>query len=256
MATLDNDLAEYDALTSDVAAATYDTFRPNLQRWFDFIEEKPAFVGVVARLERDLDFQTWWERTSEGDEYGNTVLAWPKGSDNRLGMQLKMFRAFLDGKPDVLGFHMAFLRSTGSDRFDDMLSDVRQQVFDPMTRDLRRRFAQADEAKASDDIPASDRVVNIDHNGPAFAEAITALDSVAELVRSANDYDDDADREQQLAELAASKGLVASARVRATAAIELLAKCLQYLMKKFADSAIGFAAGVAFKAFGKLTNLW
>lgn len=256
MSNFDDDLAEYDALTTDVAMSTYDTFRPNFQRWFDLLEETPSFAMVVAHLERDLNFKEWWDRTSERDEYGNTVLTWPKGTDGRLGMQLKTYRAFLEGKPDVLGFHATFLRSTDSRVFDIMLGDVRQQVFDPMARDLRRRFVQAAQAEEAGEIPASDRVVTINHNAPEFAEATAALDSVAEAVRSANDYGDDADREQQLAEITASKGLFASARVRAQAVIAVLGKCLQYLMKKFADNAIGLTAGIAFKAFGKITGLW
>lgn len=256
MAGLQDDLSEYDALTVDVAIATYDLFQPTIQRWFDLVDETPLFYRVAAQLERGIDFQKWWRETTEGDEYGQTQLTWPKGSDGRLGMQLLMYRAFATGKPDVLGFYMSFLRSSGFDRYDDMLAEVRRQVFDPMARDLRRRFERAAQAEAAGEVPASDRVVKLDHNRPELSEANDALDKVAEAVRAANDYEDDDDREQRLAEVSASKSLLSSVRVRADAVIALVFKVLRYLASKFADKAIGAAAGAALAIIGKWTGLW
>jgi len=256
MSGLQDDLDEYDNLTIDVANSTNDTFTTNLQRWFDLIGETPLFTKVDRQLEQGVNFKEWLERTSAGDEYGATRLTWPPGLDGRLGMQLALFRAFMKEAPSFIHFHMMFMTSSGTDRFDDMLREVRQQVFDPMARDLRRRFLKMAEADATGDIPASDRVVTIDHNGPEIVEANEALDNVAEAIRSANDYEDDADRGQRLAEISASKMLLSSLRVRAEAIIAVIYRALRYLTEKFVDKAIGAAAAVAFAILGRLTHLW
>jgi hypothetical protein len=130
-----------------------------------------------------------------------------------------------------------------------------------MARDLRRKLeAQLDASFGFDEvkkppedpIPASDRTVSIDHNSAAYREADEALDRLEHTLVQANDYPDDEDKEQRIAEVSAVRRLLKSTKVRAYAIAALAGPTLTYLAKKFFDTGIGQAAT---KAIEKLTTL-
>lgn len=104
--------------------------------------------------------------------------------------------------------------------------------------------------------PASDRVVRIDHNSRDYTQAIREIDELEHQLRGWNEYPDSEDKEQQLAELEASKSLLRSVRVRVEALFAIVFKALTYIAKKFTDHAIGAAAKGVLALIGKLTGLW
>lgn len=142
---------------------------------------------------------------------------------------------------------------------NDDLRHMSQQLFQPMARDLRRRLAQLSDENVVEvtfNIPASDRTVTIDHNAADYARAIEDLDKLEELIRTANDYPESENRDQQIAELSASKRVLSASKIRIDVAISLIYKTLKYLAKKFADVTIGKIATGALVLIGRITGLW
>jgi len=90
---------------------------------------------------------------------------------------------------------------------DGIISNINGEVFSPLSRDLRRHFVKVANDR-QEEIPASDRTVTLQNNAQSCQEAVEVLDRLEELVRQTNDYDDHADKEQKLAELAAGRILL------------------------------------------------
>lgn len=98
-------------------------------------------------------------------------------------------------------------------------------------------------------IPASDRVVTIDHNSDAYSEALANLEKLIKAVRETNDYpSDQEDREQKIAELTAGRHLITATRVRIQAAKALLEPTLRWFMEKFSGAIVSQLASAAWKA--------
>jgi len=110
--------------------------------------------------------------------------------------------------------------------------------------------------KASGSVPASDRVVTLDHNSGAYVEATDALQTLERALREANDYPEPEEREQHIAEVSATWRLLQSVRVRIVAVVAVAKAPLTFLIKKFADKAIGKAAAVAVEKLAALIGTW
>lgn len=112
--------------------------------------------------------------------------------------------------------------------------------------ELIEKYERSDEPE----IPASNRYVRISHNSDEFRAAEDTLQEVTTLVRQSNEYatQDPEDQEQRLAEIESGHSLLNSVRVRIDAIKTVLISALKYLTKKFADHAIGYAAGLAIGA--------
>jgi len=124
----------------------------------------------------------------------------------------------------------------------------------PLARELRRYILRETERQQtfSPLIPATDRVVHLDHNSAAYEQAIEALEETEKVVSSANDYEDSQDKEQRLAELSATRRLLASTRVRVGAVTAIAGPALAWLAEKFAGGIIGQLASATWKL---ITNL-
>jgi hypothetical protein len=105
-------------------------------------------------------------------------------------------------------------------------------------------------------LPASDRTVPLDHNSPDYLETVRALENIEQAVQQSNDYPDQEDKEQRVAELSAGRRLLQAVRARGEVIIALLYRCLLYIAKKFADVAIGALAIGTLALLGRLTGLW
>jgi hypothetical protein len=102
------------------------------------------------------------------------------------------------------------------------------------------------------EIPASDRVVRLDHNSAPYTEAMEALDKLEHTLKTANDFDNVEERDQLLAEVSAGKRLLQATLVRVRAVTEVLGTGLKYMAKKFVDGGIGKAAGWAWELILRL----
>jgi hypothetical protein len=60
-----------------------------------------------------------------------------------------------------------------------MVQEVNDQIFGPMAGDLRRFLIQENDLKEqnSDTVPASDRVVRLDHNQPDYSATMQSVDA-------------------------------------------------------------------------------
>ncbi len=106
-------------------------------------------------------------------------------------------------------------------------------------------------------VPASDRHVQLDHNSPEYAKATETMSDVIEVVRANNEYaaSEPEDHEQRLSELEAGAKLLGAVRVSVAGIAAVLLPALGYLAAKFADAAIGNAAGAALEAVRTLFGI-
>lgn len=106
-------------------------------------------------------------------------------------------------------------------------------------------------------VPASDRVVGLDHNAPAYGDAMVALDAVILVVRESNSYRemDSGDQERRVAELEAGRTLLGSSWISVKMVKAALWSTLAYLALKFADAPIGEAATIAWSALKRLLGI-
>lgn len=117
------------------------------------------------------------------------------------------------------------------------------------------RIAELEADRAS--VPASDRVVGLDHNAPDYLAAASALGHLIEVVRESNSYRDadPDDHDRRLAELEAGQRLIKSRLVSVATLRAALWGTLGYLATKFIDAPTGEAATFAWTALKRLLGL-
>jgi cell division protein ZapA (FtsZ GTPase activity inhibitor) len=106
-------------------------------------------------------------------------------------------------------------------------------------------------------VPASDRIVTVDHNQPNYAETIAALERLIEVISENNHYreNDEADQERRVFELEAGRRLLDSRWISVATVRATLWGTLAYLASKFMNAPIGEAASLAWSALKKLLGL-
>jgi hypothetical protein len=126
----------------------------------------------------------------------------------------------------------------------EMIADICQQASEHAWRlaggDIR--FRPADMATA---IPASDRIVPIDHNSGQTKILIENLDNLAKAVERTNDFPLDDDKSQRLNELTAGKTLLQATKVRVLAVWSVLAPTLLWFIDKFSGGLVSQLAAAA-----------
>jgi hypothetical protein len=255
-------LQEYDDLVAGVTNSTPNFYQDNLGRWFSLIDETPDFARLTVRLEVLNDFDAWYDdlvKRKKSHGMGAPPFNLPPDRDAALGTKISLFRRMAQGTIKPAIFAHTYISSDGNLNMD--VQALSQQLFYPMTRDLRRHLLNAVPPQGDDDIvpfllPAADRVVPLNHNSQDYADAIEQLDRLEELIRTTNDYPDSDDRDRQVAEISATKRLLSAAMIRAEVAVSLAYKALKYLAKKFIDTMIGKLASSALALIGKITGLW
>jgi hypothetical protein len=119
-----------------------------------------------------------------------------------------------------------------------------------MARELRR-YLETEVAK-TDAIPASDRVVTVNHNSKEYADADEAMAKLEKAIHEANDFDDPLEKEQREAEVSAARRLLKAARVRVSALVELLKPLVTQYATKLKDNLVGIAVTGTISALGYL----
>jgi DNA end-binding protein Ku len=92
-------------------------------------------------------------------------------------------------------------------------------------------------------VPASDRVVSLDHNSPKYIEAVDALAALEQALKETNQYEDPQEKEQHVAEVSAARRLLQSTKVRVMAVSAVLTPVLVAITKRFFDTGLGKIAG-------------
>jgi len=209
MSDFTNFRAVYDDLTDEVSRARYPFIPDHLRNWFKHLDETPRVSAIVRRLEHGLDIDRFTEMAMSSH---TRTLDWGDHDEKSLGMRLLLFRRFADGKQDIglYGFH--FLRV--SRNVNDNARAFVEQVFEPMARELRRFLEkdvarlERDEAEEAQRVPASDRVVLLNHNSKEYTDADEAMERLEKAIREANDFEDLDEKEQREAEVSAARRLL------------------------------------------------
>jgi hypothetical protein len=253
-ALMTNLFEQYDELVADIARSKYQFFRGNVKRWLDFLDSTAPFARpILQQLEGQVDFNIWFQPYKTiAMAGGSKNIEWPSDRAKRLGIQLLLFRRFAAGDVEPGYFALTLLHSGRN--INDGITDIVQQIFLPMSRELRRYFQEL-MSSAGAHIPGSDRVVTLDHNSNPYIQTTEGLDKLVEAVEQVNDYPDAEDKEQKLAELSAGRRLLRSAKVRYAAVVALLGPPLAWLAEKFAGGIVGQLAGTVWQALKSLINL-
>jgi hypothetical protein len=254
-------LKEYDELTDVVANATHTLHQAALSKWFSLLDETPMFAREVSRLEKLNDFDAWHralESRQRSHGMGSTSLNFAPDREAALGMQVALFRRMAKREIKAELFAHVYITPNESN-INRGLNEFSKQIFMPAARALRRRLERAADTPDIEPlllVPASDRTVTFDHNSPDYVETVRSLENLEQAVQQSNDYPDQEDKEQRLAELSAGRRILQAARARSEVIIALLYRCLLYIAKKFADVAIGAVAVGTLAVLGRLTGLW
>ena len=251
---MDSWLSEYDELAADVTASSYQTFSFHLQGWLDLVNEHPVVGRYIAQLERPVSFLEWYTaaKLTEGSMSGSGKLNWPRDKKKRLALQFDLFREIASDNIDLSDFAMTFFFVDND--LNDMASVVADQVFRPFVRDLRRTIEQLDLPTQPQGplVPASDRIVTLNHNSAEYGALTKGLKSIGEQIGRLNDYPDLEAKERHTAELSAAERLLKSTTVRVAAFLGLVVSTLKWLSVTFAEEAIGIAAAELLKLIGTM----
>jgi hypothetical protein len=229
----------YKELAEEVEQAHYEFLPERLLKWFNLLDTTPEVADVIRRLEAEgeIGYKPWLVNVQVGRQLPRP---WHAEPDRALGIQFVLFRFFSTAAPEeVSRFGFTNFR-TGRD-VNDNAHVVIEQVFMPMTRDLRRYLErELRNAHAQDrEIPASDRVVRLDDNDRRqLREAVATLEHI---LQGTNDFEDAEEKEQRIAEVSAVGRLLEAVRVRLQPIISLLTPLAQEAMTKLKDMFVGKA---------------
>jgi hypothetical protein len=127
-----------------------------------------------------------------------------------------------------------------------------------ISQDLVEEYdLQSEETIEPAGVPASDRVVQLDHNSATYLEADAKFTEMVAAVRSNNEYavTESEDYEQSLAELESGQRLLKEPRVRLDVITSVLITGLQKMVAKFGDALLGALATEALTAIAALLGI-
>jgi hypothetical protein len=253
--------AVYDELTEEVIRSRAQFLADHLDNWFEFINETPAVLEFVKRVEGSVGLEQYdfFNRIRAS----NTLppppsplgsrpkgpLVWPAEHDKRLGLQLMVFREIAKRRLSVTEFGTKFIEGVDA---NEAPKQVVEQVFSPMARDLRRRLEASLADREDLTIPAADRMVKLDHNSAAYSGAIDALEELEEVLRGTNDFGDVEEKEERIAEVSATRRVLQALRVRVEPIVSLLQPIILQFGTKLKDTLVGIAVTKVMTAVGAL----
>lgn len=249
-------LSHYDELADDTGRSKHEFFCSNLKRWFRYLDNTPKLSSLMQQIEGSVDFEEWRkDGLIEQKGMGNGKIVLPEDEIQRLSALTGLFRSLTENDDAAWRFANDYI--SYENNFNVMISELVDQLYEPYVRDLRSQLQRMVSSSDADTIPASDRVVSLNHNERPYQDVIKALDDLSEALRQTNNYDDPADKAQREAELAAGKELLKAPRVREDGLLSVLGKVLRYLWTKFRDTAVGQAAKWAIdKLIALFPALW
>jgi len=236
--------AEYRDLADDVANANFKTYEQKLRDFLAHIDSCDWASKRVAEFAPNFDFDAWYNGSLKtvGSMVGSGNLAWAQDRTERLGQQFAVFRHFAQQEGAYIDFCHKFMYAEGG--FDGLIDEVNEQLFEQFSRDLLKDlFKHSPLETKSLDIPASDRIVPVDHNSPAYQQVDTNLATLEEHLRVSNSLAENSpsEHDQALAELSASRRLLKAVQVRIELLKQLLLPALRWIAKKSGEIAVGIA---------------
>jgi hypothetical protein len=231
--------AVYDELTDEVMRSHVQFLADHLANWFQTLDTTSDVAPIVQKLQRRVEFEPWMNEV-EASVRLNRSLTWPKEPEDRLAMQLLLFRSVAEARNGELiaGYGWRFIPSHDNN-INNSARRFIDQVFRPMAAELRR-YLERNVAS----VPAADRIVTLNHNSPDYQHMMSALETLEEVLRSTNDYPDAEEKERVVAEISAGRRLLQAVKARAGAIATVVAVPATYLAKQFMGKAVGDAAQV------------
>lgn len=242
---LDEFLEEYDDFTRQVQGGDYNIFPSRLSQWMHLIDEEDADVSQHIR----------WLRTRPGADEAYTSLVHFKGgmSDSvlnippdrldRLSAQLLLFSDLNSGKVKFLDFsHALFYDRNVNASLGKMIDGLFTPFASELRRYIKRNFDEpvpefdTIDPKENIIVPASDRLVTINHNAPQIIELTELLSNIEEDIRGRNDIDPGI-RSVALSELRASKEILEADSARVGVIQTLVLGCLIWIGTQIAEYA-------------------
>jgi len=244
--------AVYDDLTDEVMRSHVQFLTDHLANWFRTLDTTSEVAPIIQKLQSEVDFEPW-KKELEVSIQLNRSLTWPKEPEKRLATQLLLFRSAAEGgNGDVIaGYGWRFIPS--QDRsINNSARRFIDQVFRPMATELRRYLE-----REMTTVPAADRVVPLDHNSPSYREVVDNLERLENALRSSNEYSDEAEKGQRIAEVSASRRLLEAGQVRVEALAALLRPVIVQFTTKVKDNLITAAAlAVSSGIIAWLGHIW
>lgn len=250
MPDLDEFFEEFDELASTIRYAQYDYVPQHLKRWFGVFRDAPEPTrGRLSWLESLSN----WDAVSptafsglKGSFVGSGTIEWPEKREDRLSLQLQLFRRIASGDIEAFNFAHDYFY-VDSNNINDLVQEFLGQVFDPFVAELRRylrRNAETEIPGTRDvSVPASDRLVRIDHNSSTYSETLDGIDRLRAAVGESNSIDAET-KERVVGELLAGTELLKPRVARETALKTVLLTVLTWLSLEFASTAVGQIAQV------------
>jgi hypothetical protein len=248
--------ATYDELTQEVQLAMAALVSERLQEWFAHLDGEPEAAREIARLEGGKNFSAWFATQGRRPHPGSPKFEWPANNEDRLGMQLLLFRSMARGDISAAVLGKMYLPGSGQNVNESSRVFI-NQYFRPMTKELIRHLRRVGEQQLKAEVPASDRVVSLNHNSEQYAETVDAAEQLETAIQQANDFPDIEEKEQRVAEVSAVRRLLQAARVRIEPVISLLKPLADQVKTKLSDTLIGMAVTKFLMLLGALIGyIW
>lgn len=247
---------EYDELSLFVEKSDYMQFKRNLQRWYDHVKES-GVGNISSTIERLLEKAMNISDTQnifieeEGGLMGSNYIDWPRDRDLRLGAQLQFVETLLKPNSDPTDFALNFFYS--GTKYNDCVKKMSDQFFTPFQKELRRELKKTFSTFIGN-IPASDRIVSVDHNAPEYKKITEGVSTLEQQIDISN-YIQDVDKDRLQSELKASKEVLSSKTIRLSVIKTLLIGSLSYIIVKFGDAALGQLAEKVLKLICNFFNI-
>jgi len=239
----------YDELADEVMRSHIQFLTDHLTNWFRVLDTTGEVAPIIQKLQSKVGFEPW-KKELEVSVRLNRSLSWPKEPEERLATQLLLFRSAAEGGNGevIAGYGWRFIPSQDPN-INNSARRFIDQVFRPMAAELRR-YLEREIAT----VPAADRSVPLDHNSKEYIEAVDAAEEVEKTIREANDFADQEEKEQRIAEVSAVRRLLQAARVRVEAIIVLLKPLAELAKTKLKDNLAGMAVSAFLTLLGALLH--
>jgi hypothetical protein len=212
---------------------------------FGHLDGEPEAAAALAEIEPpQRDFSQWYALQGRRPSPGSPKLQWPETNEARLGMQLQLFRSIARGDTNAGVLGKVYVPGSGVNTNDNAHAFI-DQVFRPMSREVIRYLRRVGQQKQqqivapdSVSVPASDRIVNLDHNSDPYRQTMEALEAFKKALEDTNLFADTEDKEQRIAEVSAAQELLKPNRVNATAVLAIITTVVTYISLQFADTVL------------------
>jgi len=197
-------------------------FKDDLLLALAFVSEAKPTIQVdplEAANARNLKFREGWLRQAVNalNDEGLIKARFFLGGDENRGMRCSLTGAGLQEAEEIAS-------RTGYDLYGEL-----------------DRISSSSKISSSEPkpIPASDRIVQIDHNAPEFLDIKDKLERTILATRQSNSLREDmAAAEQHIAELEAGKVILSASQADKTLVERLLLPALKWLLEKIADNVV------------------